>query len=144
MHTDPTLDILADLLTHLRKHLCNFVSKTCSVYETCKLQQEASARACRSSKKSQVSVALSSGSLKVQQSVPGTSANTAQAAGTAKANKDSATPASKWPKPRRGSTTQKLKTISLNTFKHHALEDIVATIHIYGTTDSYSIEPVNF
>jgi len=34
------------------------------------------------------------------------------------------------------------KTLNLNTYKLHSLGDYVATIRKYGTTDSYSTEPV--
>lgn len=34
------------------------------------------------------------------------------------------------------------KTMNLNTYKVHALGDYVETIRQYGTTDSYSTEPV--
>jgi hypothetical protein len=35
------------------------------------------------------------------------------------------------------------KTFNLNTYKAHALRDYVETIRRYGTTDSYSTEPVS-
>jgi len=35
------------------------------------------------------------------------------------------------------------KTLNLNTYKFHALGDYVETIKMYGTTDSYSTEPVS-
>jgi hypothetical protein len=38
--------------------------------------------------------------------------------------------------------TQKVKAFNLNTYKVHALGDYVDTIRVYGTTDSYSTEPV--
>jgi hypothetical protein len=34
------------------------------------------------------------------------------------------------------------KTLNLNTYKFHALGDYVNTIRKFGTTDSYSTEPV--
>lgn len=34
------------------------------------------------------------------------------------------------------------KTLNLHTYKYHSLGDYVATIRMYGTTDSYSTEPV--
>ena len=36
------------------------------------------------------------------------------------------------------------KTFNLNTYKAHALGDYVETIRRYGTTDSYSTEPVSW
>jgi hypothetical protein len=40
-------------------------------------------------------------------------------------------------------TTRKLKKFNLNTYKSHSLGDYVRTIRMYGTTDSYSTEPVS-
>jgi hypothetical protein len=40
-------------------------------------------------------------------------------------------------------STRRPKTLNLNTYKHHALGDYSATIRKYGTTDSYSTEPVS-
>lgn len=39
-------------------------------------------------------------------------------------------------------TGRRNKTFNLNTYKIHSLGDYVATIKEYGTTDSYSTEPV--
>jgi len=38
--------------------------------------------------------------------------------------------------------TQRPKTLNLNTYKWHALGDYADTIRNFGTTDSYSTEPV--
>jgi hypothetical protein len=42
-----------------------------------------------------------------------------------------------------GSSKRKPKSFNLNTYKFHALGDYVETIRMYGTTDSYSTEPVS-
>jgi hypothetical protein len=39
--------------------------------------------------------------------------------------------------------TRKRKIFNLNTYKTHSLGDYVRTIRMYGTTDSYSTEPVS-
>lgn len=39
---------------------------------------------------------------------------------------------------KRGPNSPKKKTLNLNTYKFHALADYVATIRLFGTTDSYS------
>ena len=41
-------------------------------------------------------------------------------------------------------TTRKAKTFNLQTYKVHALGDYVEQIRLYGTTDSYSTQPVSF
>lgn len=38
---------------------------------------------------------------------------------------------------------RRAKTFNLQTYKYHALGDYVDTIRRYGTTDSYSTEPVS-
>ena len=43
-----------------------------------------------------------------------------------------------------GSRSSKKKTLNLNTYKFHALADYVATIRLFGTTDSYSTLLVRF
>jgi hypothetical protein len=40
--------------------------------------------------------------------------------------------------------TAKTKEFNLNTYKFHALGDVVETIRRYGTTESYSTEPVSY
>lgn len=42
-----------------------------------------------------------------------------------------------------GNNTRKPKHFNLKTYKHHALGDYVSTIRTYGTTDSYSTQPVS-
>ena len=44
---------------------------------------------------------------------------------------------------RKGGSPKK-KTLNLNTYKFHALGDYVATIRLFGTTDSYSTLLVSF
>jgi hypothetical protein len=39
---------------------------------------------------------------------------------------------------------RKVKHLNINTYKHHALGDYVNMIRQYGTTDSYSTEPVSY
>jgi len=39
--------------------------------------------------------------------------------------------------------TRKPKYMNLNTYKYHALGDYVSTIRRFGTTDSYSTQPVS-
>lgn len=43
-----------------------------------------------------------------------------------------------------GEHSSKGKTLNLNTYKFHALADYVATIRLFGTTDSYSTLLVSF
>lgn len=43
-----------------------------------------------------------------------------------------------------GTGGRKPKILNLRTYKYHALGDYVATIRQFGTTDSYSTQPVSF
>ena len=43
---------------------------------------------------------------------------------------------------RKGGARSSKKTLNLNTYKFHALGDYVATIRLFGTTDSYSTQLV--
>jgi hypothetical protein len=45
--------------------------------------------------------------------------------------------------PAKSATGRRFKKFNLNTYKHHALGDYVETIRRFGTTDSYSTEPVS-
>ena len=42
-----------------------------------------------------------------------------------------------------GTHSSKKKKLNLNTYKFHALGDYVATIRLFGTTDSYSTQVVS-
>jgi hypothetical protein len=42
-----------------------------------------------------------------------------------------------------GNNTRKPKHLNLKTYKYHALGDYVTTIRRFGTTDSYSTQPVS-
>ena len=42
-----------------------------------------------------------------------------------------------------GTRSSKKKKLNLNTYKFHALGDYVATIRLFGTTDSYSTQLVS-
>jgi len=44
---------------------------------------------------------------------------------------------------RKGARSSKTKKLNLNTYKFHALGDYVATIRLFGTTDSYSTQLVS-
>jgi hypothetical protein len=43
-----------------------------------------------------------------------------------------------------GVRSSRRKKLNLNTYKFHALGDYVATIRLFGTTDSYSTQVVSF
>lgn len=112
MHTDLTLDIF-DSVTHLiGAEFREFTDKTCSHFTTRELPRERDARKRRLAKKAQSKTGSSNAASSDQALV---SADT---------------------------DVSLLKTLNVDTFKHHSLGDYPRMIRIYGTTDSYSTEPV--
>lgn len=48
------------------------------------------------------------------------------------------------PNPQKGRSARQPKQFNLRTYKYHALGDYCNTIQRFGTTDSYSTQPVSF
>jgi hypothetical protein len=114
MHIDPTLNIFSEVTTSLGKNVRDFEEKTCALFQTRELERERTARQCRQE-----------------------SANA-----NAKRRPDAQErPAEKRPTATRGST-RKPKHLNLKTYKYHSLGDYIAAIRRFGTTDSYSTQPV--
>jgi hypothetical protein len=118
MHTDPTLEVLAQVTKSLGNNLSTFEKRTCSLFETWELEHECAAQHRRQEKDGEA------GKKK--------KANTKQ--GTA----DKVSESSKL-----SSSTRKPKQLSLKTYKYHAVGDYVNAIRWYGTTDSYSTQGVS-
>lgn len=118
MHTDPTLDIMDDVTVSLGKQLRQFTSKTCSAYKTRELPRETQARVGRQTKQKKFHDASrpTNGDGESHTVAPNSST--------------------------KADTSRRQKTLNLNTYKNHALGDYSKTIRMYGTTDSYSTEPV--
>jgi hypothetical protein len=113
LHTDSTLAWLDESTKAFGKQIRRFQSYTCSFFDTQELPQEEAARSRRQKKKK------GSTSLPNQSSpAPAPSTATATSAGTKK------------------------KLFNLILIKLHALGDYVKTIKAFGTTDSYSTQPV--
>lgn len=122
MHTDSTLGWLHECTTNLGKQLRKFQSYTCSFFDTRELPSEEAAR----------------------------SRKTKKAASSAKPNGKGKTPASKeneGPPPsdvlKPSKTPPKKKLFNLVLIKLHALGDYVSNIRLFGTSDSYSTQPVS-
>ena len=113
LHTDSTLAWLDESTKAFGKQIRHFQSYTCSFFDTQELPQEEAARSRRQKKK------------KGSTSLPNPSP-LASAPSTA-----TATPAG-----------TKKKLFNLILIKLHALGDYVKTIKTFGTTDSYSTQPV--
>jgi len=112
LHTDSTLAWLDESTKAFGKQIRHFQSYTCSFFDTRELPQEEAAR-CRRQQKKKRSTNLSDPSPLVPAPAPAT-----PSAGTKK------------------------KLFNLILIKLHALGDYVNTIKKFGTTDSYSTQPV--
>jgi hypothetical protein len=121
LHSEPTLETMDRLTTSLGDKFRAFEKHTCSAFVTYELKKEATARERRQSKSAKK---------------PDTSKRLSKVSGTSKESPRKLEDTSKDPR--------RLKTLNLNTYKFHAIGDVVATIRRYGTTDSYSTESVGF
>jgi hypothetical protein len=116
MHTDPTLLILDETTSRLGTQFRKFAKETCPAFNTQELRRETDARKRRKAKKAKKAKAS-------QQSEDLASSHAS-------------------PEPEPEPEGSRPKSFSLRTYKFHALGDYVETIRRYGTTDSFSTEPV--
>jgi hypothetical protein len=114
LHTDSTLAWLDESTKAFGKQIRRFQSHTCSFFDTRELPQEEAARSRRQKKKK--------GSINLPNPSP-----PAPAPSTATSSSSAGT---------------KKKLFNLILIKLHALGDYVKTIKAFGTTDSYSTQPV--
>ena len=112
LHTDSTLAWLDESTKAFGKQIRRFESHTCSFFDTRELPQEEAACSRRQKKK------------KVSKNLP---------------NPSPLAPAPSTATPSAGT---KKKLFNLILIKLHALGDYVKTIKTFGTTDSYSTQPV--
>lgn len=129
MHSDLTLDILDQMTTDLGVQFRLFKNEVCPSYKTQELDREVGARSRRQAKEAGKRAETVSANL---------SGRARQ--GTSDKGKEKSTQgdALEPKQPRRK------KSFNFNTYKFHVLGDYVASIRHFGTTDSYSTEPVSF
>ena len=148
MHTDATLDIMDRVTADLGNKLRSFKKTTCTVFETQELRRELDARLRRQRQQGQ----HKSHHTPAHAQEPNAS-NPASGSSSGPADPDPAVSTSSHTPPNcdeaagprvrpTGAAGRRPKTLNLNTYKYHALGDYTATIRRYGTTDSYSTEPV--
>jgi hypothetical protein len=113
MHTDQTLEILDDVTVHMGAEFRAFAKKTCTSFDTKELPREADARKRRV--------------LKKMQSQPGSQSDHGA--------KDLEEQLSK-------AAVRRPKGFSLRKYTYHSLGDYADTIRQFGTSDSFSTEPV--
>ena len=112
LHTDSTLAWLDESTKAFGKQIRRFQSHTCNFFDTRELPQEEAARS-RRQKKKKVSI-----------------------------NPTNPIPLAPAPSTATPSAGTKKKLFNLILIKLHALGDYVKTIKKFGTTDSYSTQPV--
>jgi hypothetical protein len=130
MHNDRTLDIMQAVTVSLGDELRRFSQTTCSAFATKELHREYNARIRREA----------STAAKKSHGAAGPSDRANQASPTEMDLLGSLV--SDPPPVQTGLSGKCLKTFNLSTFKGHSLGDYVDTIRHYGTSDSYSTEPV--
>ena len=146
MHNDLTLRVLDSVTETLGEQLRNFSQYICPDFNTVELRREHRARLRREAK----------GTSSRRQNTDTPNANNEGAStSTRSGHIDETTSssagdqpdvsaqlaglASKSPTVKEG---RRRKTLNINTYKFHSFGDYSHTIRIYGTTDSYSTEPV--
>jgi hypothetical protein len=114
MHSDLTLEIMDEVTSTLGQQFREFKTTVCAAYQTRELHKEVEARARRHAKKAGKQTAGRKGkeSCNLEKQVQSTQ------------------------------NVHRTKVFNFQTYKFHALGDYVSTIRRYGTSDSYSTEPV--
>ena len=171
MHTDSTLDILSQATMSLGESIRDFQEKTCTMFQTRELERERAARQRRQEKKTANRGARSTlatpsdttgeSAITANHGTPAGAADNHRAESTNSENHRSVpTPASSSSSTRaaanvtNSSSGQASKVASNNTRRrkllnpstyctYHALGDYARTIRTFGTTDSFSTQPVS-
>jgi hypothetical protein len=115
MHTDDTLKILDEVTIKIGAEFRMFADKTCSAFAKRELRREVAVRNRRQQKKAEAQLASKK---KAPNCIVADSATKGLGEGS------------------------RVKTFSLHSYKYHSLGDYADTICQFGTTDSYSTEPV--
>jgi hypothetical protein len=132
MHTDVTLELLSQVTISLGTKIRAFQEKTCAAFSTRELERERSARVRRQDK---IKKAAAGTDPNAQKGKKAETETNAQKGTKAKTKTDTQT--------RKSSSGRQPKQFNLNTYKYHALGDYCNTIRRFGTTDSYSTQPVS-
>lgn len=133
MHNDLTLAVMDTVTISLGKKLRAFTEKTCPAFATKELRKEYNTRLRREAKKAACSA--SNNHLTYSSETTGVAQTTSNLHVTT-------LPAVTHAGRPYGTSGRRPKTLNLNTFKGHSLGDYGNTIRMYGTSDSYSTEPV--
>lgn len=131
LHSDLTLDILEQQTTDLGERFRQFKQKVCPSYQTQELDHEVGARSRRQAKEAAKWARTSN---------PHGPKRASQGSNTKGKEKASLEQSQNVPGPKQ---PRKKKSFNIQTYKFHILGDYVASIRYFGTTDSYSTEPVS-
>ena len=137
MHSDLTLEILDQQTIDLGEQFHLFKAKVCTAYHTQELDREVDARTRRQAREAAKRAEKGKADVIVQET-----AARKPRAGTNAEGKEDASPEQSQDVPTTKQSRRR-KSFNLQTYKFHALGDYVATIRHFGTTDSYSTEPVS-
>ena len=129
MHTDVTLELLSQVTISFGTRIRAFREKTCAAFSTHELERERAARVRRQDKIKKAAVETQRGK---KVTVENKSNAQKGMEATTKTNSQ----------PQKSSSGKQPKQFNLNTYKFHALGDYSNTIRRFGTTDSYSTQPV--
>jgi hypothetical protein len=119
MHTDVTLELLSQVTISFGTRIRAFQEKTCAAFSTHELERERAARLRRQDKVKKAAGGINSNAQKGKKAITKTDSQ-----------------------PQKSSSGRQPKQFSLKTYKYHALGDYCNTIRRFGTTDSYSTQPV--
>ena len=145
MHHDLTLQVMEAVTKSLGHRLRVFRDKTCAAFATKELRREYNARMRRRTKKAAThttngptedSLFSSANQTSINLSIPSSHSATDSERQSSTRSDDAARVSVDTHKGRRP------KTFRLNTYKAHSLGDYPRIIREYGTTDSFSTEPV--
>ena len=134
MHTDVTLELLSQVTISFGNKTRAFQEKTCAAFSTQELERERAARVRRQDKIKKAAAGTNSNAQKGKKATVETESNAEkETKATTKTNSQ----------PQKSSSGRQPKQLNLNTYKYHALGDYCNTIRRFGTTDSYSTQPVS-
>lgn len=126
MHTESSLELLEKLTVEFGQLIRQFRDLTCAVYETVELPSETAARIRRTQESA-------------NHNAPASTTNPVTVAPEHPMESERPAPAQK---SRAQGAGRRTKSLNLKLYKLHALGDYVASIRMFGTTDSYSTQLV--
>jgi hypothetical protein len=135
MHTDVTLELLSQVTISFGTRIRAFQEKTCAAFSTHELEREQAARLRCQDKVKKAAGGTNSNAQKGKKATVETESNAQK--GTKAMTKTNSVS-----QPQKSSSGRQPKQFNLKTYKYHALGDYCNTIRRFGTTDSYSTQPV--